>query len=85
MPYSFIDCAMNRTLPTLSPAVSCHVTSFCTGIQCCVHNELLNRTLEIGILLDPCENRLSLSIEQTRYNTTLSKVKWGRYIVHHGF
>ncbi|XP_076086791.1 uncharacterized protein LOC143057371 [Mytilus galloprovincialis] len=71
------DCAMNMTLPPLSSDVSCHVTSLCTGIQCCVDNELLNRTLDFSILLDPCEKRLSISIEQTRYNTTFSNINWG--------
>ncbi|VDI40563.1 Hypothetical predicted protein [Mytilus galloprovincialis] len=71
------DCAMNITLPPLSSDVSCHVTSLCTGIQCCVDNELLNRTLDFSILLDPCEKRLSISIEQTRYNTTFSNINWG--------
>ncbi|CAG2190131.1 unnamed protein product [Mytilus edulis] len=71
------NCAMNMTLPPLSSDVSCHVTSLCTGIQCCVDNELLNRTLDFSILLDPCEKRLSISIEQTRYNTTFSNINWG--------
>ncbi|VDI36462.1 Hypothetical predicted protein, partial [Mytilus galloprovincialis] len=70
------DCAMNMTLPLLSSDVSCHVTSLCTGIQCCVDNDLLNRTLDFSILLDPCEKRLSISIEQTRYNTTFSNINW---------
>ncbi|CAC5411203.1 unnamed protein product [Mytilus coruscus] len=65
------DCAANLTLPTLSDKVNGHITTMCTGVQGCIENDLIQRSIEFSLLLDPCSNRLSISIERARYNRTL--------------
>ncbi|VDI71962.1 Hypothetical predicted protein [Mytilus galloprovincialis] len=71
------DCAANLTLPTLSDKVNGHITTMCTGVQGCIENDLIQRSLEFSLLLDPCSNRLSISIERARYNRTLSDFEYG--------
>ncbi|CAG2247494.1 unnamed protein product [Mytilus edulis] len=73
------DCGMNMTLPMLPSDISCYITDTCTGIQCCVMNNLLQQTFEVSFLLDSCLNRISISIEKIQYNSTLLDFKWGTY------
>ncbi|CAG2212623.1 ANKRD50 [Mytilus edulis] len=70
------DCAANLTLPTLSDKVNGHITTMCTGVQGCIENDLIQRSLNSPLLLDPCSNRLSISIERARYNRTLSDFEY---------
>ncbi|OPL21356.1 hypothetical protein AM593_04418, partial [Mytilus galloprovincialis] len=71
------DCAANLTLPTLSDKVNAHITTMCTGVEACIENDLIERSIEFSLLLDPCSNRLSISIERARYNRTLSDFEFG--------
>ncbi|XP_052081234.1 uncharacterized protein LOC127719258 [Mytilus californianus] len=73
------DCAMNMTLPMLPSDISCFITDTCTGIQCCVMNDLLQQTFEVSFLLDSCSKRISIGIEKIQYNSTLLDFKWGTY------
>ena len=73
------------TLPILSSELSCHVTDSCTGLQCCINNNYLQQTFEVSFQLDPCENRLTIGIEKTRFNRTLTDFKWGMYIKYRQF
>ncbi|XP_052083593.1 uncharacterized protein LOC127720891 [Mytilus californianus] len=73
------DCAMDMTLPMLPSDVSCFITDTCTGVQCCVMNNLLQQTFEISFLLDSCNKKLSISIEKIQYNDTLLDFKLGTY------
>lgn len=66
------------SLSTLSPEVSCFIADTCSGLSCCVNNHFLQRTFEVTFRLDPCENRLSIGIENTMYNRTLTDFNWGR-------
>ena len=65
----------------LSEKVNCHVTNMCTGVQCCIENDLIQRTIEFSLLLDPCTNRLSISIERSRYNRTLGDFDYGMFLI----
>ncbi|VDI13107.1 Hypothetical predicted protein, partial [Mytilus galloprovincialis] len=71
------DCAMDMTLPMLPSDISCFITDTCTGIQCCVMNNLLQQTFEVSFLLDSCDKRISISIEKIQYNSTLLDFKFG--------
>ncbi|CAG2253142.1 unnamed protein product [Mytilus edulis] len=73
------DCGMNMTLPMLPSGISCFITDTCTGIQCCVMNNLLQQTFEVSFLLDSCNRKLSISIEKIQYNNTLLDFKFGTY------
>lgn len=53
----------------------------CTGVQCCIENDVIQRTIEFSLLLDPCTNRLSISIEKARYNRTLGDFEYGMCLI----
>ncbi|XP_052083535.1 uncharacterized protein LOC127720826 [Mytilus californianus] len=71
------DCAANLALPTLSDKVNGHITTMCTGVEGCIENDLIKRSIQFSLLLDPCSNRLSISIERARYNRTLDDFEYG--------
>nr|XP_022320681.1 uncharacterized protein LOC111122936 [Crassostrea virginica] len=73
------ECPNVKTPTSLPTSVSCRIPNICTGIDCCVEIEFLGgRTINIQVLLDPCEGIMSLSIENMQYNLTLMDYTFGK-------
>lgn len=77
---TFLDCAKNASLLTLTSDLSCNLLASCTGAQCCATSLTLQRTFEVYINIDSCTNSLSIQIEQLFYNHTLVDFQWGKII-----
>lgn len=62
----------------LPSSVVCRLPKSCTGIDCCAQIGFLGRrTINIQVLLDPCEAIMSLNIENMQYNLTLMDYDFG--------
>jgi hypothetical protein len=65
------------SLPALPGEVSCYIPDYCTGIDCCVDMPVVNRALNIYVLLDACNYTLSIGIEKWSFNLSLLDYDWG--------
>ncbi|VDI16062.1 Hypothetical predicted protein [Mytilus galloprovincialis] len=70
-------CPLNVDKPMLHDNVTCQVTSSCTGVKCCVYTEELNRNIDVHLLLNPCDQSLSLTIDYLEYNRSLFDFDFG--------
>ncbi|VDI33043.1 Hypothetical predicted protein, partial [Mytilus galloprovincialis] len=70
-------CPLTIDKPMLHDNVTCQVTSSCTGVKCCVYTEELNRNLDVHLLLNPCDQSLSLTIDYLEYNRSLFDFDFG--------
>lgn len=73
-----IGCPLKIHLPTLRQEVKCHIPSYCTGIECCVDIDILNRGIRFTLQIDSCANRLVVGIEKLQYNISLIDYEWGK-------
>ncbi|XP_062579219.1 uncharacterized protein LOC134241150, partial [Saccostrea cucullata] len=72
------DCPSIPFLPALPSSVSCHIPNTCTSIDCCAEIAFLNgRSINVQVLMDPCEAIMSLNIEKMQYNITLFDYDFG--------
>uniref|UniRef100_K1PXP9 Uncharacterized protein n=1 Tax=Magallana gigas TaxID=29159 RepID=K1PXP9_MAGGI len=72
------DCQSIPTLPPLPGSVSCHIPDSCTSIDCCAEVAFLGgRSINVQVLMDPCEAIMSLNIEKMQYNITLFDYNFG--------
>lgn len=77
-----IACPLNTTLSSISTqdiGIPCHLTSLCTGLECCLHAEKLDRDFHIQVIVDPCLFVVSIGIDNYVHNQSLSKYSLGRY------
>ncbi|XP_071123204.1 uncharacterized protein [Mytilus edulis] len=70
-------CRDKLPLPRLNGPVSCHITSSCSGIECCLDVKPLQRSFHAYVLLDACSNRIKLGIENYNLDTVYFDFKFG--------
>ena len=68
----FPACAGSPALPPLPGALSCHLTSSCTGLECCVFSSRLGQTFRAHLDIDPCTYRITVGIDNWTF-TELSQ------------
>ena len=68
----FAVCTADLSLPVLPYNMACMLPDYCTGIQCCVYIPLLDITIEAHVLIDVCNLKLSIGIENMVINESLS-------------
>lgn len=73
-------CRDKLPLPRLNGPVSCHITSSCSGIECCLDVKPLQRSFHAYVLLDACSNRIKLGIENYNLDTVYFDFKFGKFI-----
>ncbi|XP_052067236.1 uncharacterized protein LOC127706620 [Mytilus californianus] len=74
------ECPLTIVKPQLQNGVTCTLTHSCTGVECCLDVELIDRSIFFKLDLDPCNHILLLSIENLSYNISLFNFDWGRDI-----
>ncbi|KAL5015119.1 hypothetical protein ScPMuIL_009389 [Solemya velum] len=74
------SCAREVVLVPLEGPVSCHLGESCTDVTCCVIMERLGQTAQIKLSLDPCNEELTVGIENFIRMFNLDGYDWGRYI-----
>ncbi|XP_052090897.1 uncharacterized protein LOC127727822 [Mytilus californianus] len=65
-------CGADLSLPTLPKNLACRLPDYCTGIQCCVYIPVLDMYVEAHLLLDICDLRLSIGLENMVINESLA-------------
>lgn len=72
------DCGMSMSLPSLIGDITCHMVT-CTAVECCNDIDFLRHSFKTYVMIDPCNNQLSVGIEELFFNRTLSGYKWGNF------
>ncbi|XP_076086925.1 uncharacterized protein LOC143057500 [Mytilus galloprovincialis] len=81
------DCQKEVTLIALDESTACHLYDFCTGITCCTNVEMIGRSINTYLTLDPCNKRMSIGIEKFTVNISLLNYNFGKqeHIKLYGF
>ncbi|CAC5375019.1 unnamed protein product [Mytilus coruscus] len=66
------SCDADLSLPTLPSNMACWLPDYCTGIQCCLYIPLLDMSVEFHVLVDVCNLKLSIGLENLVINESLS-------------
>lgn len=75
----FLGCPLSIELSDLHDNMTCQITDSCTGVKCCVYTKELDRNFDINVILDPCDQSLSLSIDHLVNNVSLYDLGFGEY------
>ncbi|XP_053390116.1 uncharacterized protein LOC128553035, partial [Mercenaria mercenaria] len=65
----------SRALPDF---ITCHVPSYCTGVDCCVTVGLVKRSFKVYLHLDACNYVFTVGIEKFGVNISLLDYEWGK-------
>ena len=71
-------CDQPVSLAPIGSDSTCHLYSFCTGVTCCSDLPQLQRSFNTWLILDHCNFKLSVGIEQFSLNISLHDFKFGR-------
>ncbi|VDI08519.1 Hypothetical predicted protein [Mytilus galloprovincialis] len=72
------DCQKEVTLIALDESTACYLYDSCTGISCCTTVEMIGRSINTYLTLDPCNKRMSIGIEKFTVNISLFDYNFGK-------
>ncbi|KAL5013969.1 hypothetical protein ScPMuIL_008239 [Solemya velum] len=72
------ECVQSLNHTTLHNMLSCHMTSECTEIDCCMKDEHMNKTFHIYFYLNPCDFKLTVKIEKLNMEMPLLDTIFGK-------
>ncbi|XP_062596534.1 uncharacterized protein LOC134257978, partial [Saccostrea cucullata] len=76
------DCPLSVLTSPLPAGLLCHLPSTCTAVHCCITTHTpLQRSLSTVLDLDPCNQRISLGIENFVHEISLYDFQFG--VEHH--
>ncbi|XP_038062441.1 uncharacterized protein LOC119732930 [Patiria miniata] len=66
-------------IPVGLPNLSCHISSRCTSLHCCLNLDLKVTQIssKAWFIIDPCDYTLSVGLELWFFNVSLFSYKWG--------
>ena len=73
-----LDCSSSLVLPILPDNIVCHIPDYCTGFDCCVNIDFLRTSIHVKFLLDACNYKLTIGIEQLEHEFVLFDYNWGK-------
>lgn len=76
--FSDLECPKAIDTGVLPDYIKCHVPSYCTGIDCCVHVGLVKRSFRVYLHLDACNYVFAIGIEKFGLNVSLLDYQWGK-------
>ena len=75
--FFILDCNHVHNVLTLPTNINCYVKPSCTNIVCCEDVDMLRRSFETEINIDPCDFKLTVRIERLRFDVSLFDYEWG--------
>jgi hypothetical protein len=63
-------------LQPLGP-ISCHLSSTCMDIECCIDTNILPRTILTFLKIDACQQKLTIGIEKFKFELNLVNYDYG--------
>lgn len=76
----FSDCPLQMSnLPAITGSASCHITSLCTGIYCCIEDDgITSRSYQTYVNIDPCKFKMTVGIEKLTFSVLLFDYEQGK-------
>ncbi|WAR05132.1 hypothetical protein MAR_020501 [Mya arenaria] len=71
------DCPLQIVLPNLHNTIQCHLQHTCTGIECCIYVDILDRYVSVFLQVDTCNMRLIAGVENLMINESLLEFNYG--------
>ncbi|KAK3589057.1 hypothetical protein CHS0354_008707 [Potamilus streckersoni] len=71
------ECPSDLSLPALPDYIGCHISADCQEVDCCVEVQRISRSFNVNLLMDTCNLRFSIGIEQLQANVSLIDYEWG--------
>jgi hypothetical protein len=74
------ECILDVATTPLPPGeVSCLIPAPCTEVHCCVGVASVDASFSTYLLLDPCDNTLTVGIEKLNYSLSLHSYNSGKW------
>ncbi|KAK3612537.1 hypothetical protein CHS0354_024514 [Potamilus streckersoni] len=70
------DCGSNISLPALPDTISCQIPNLCTGVQCCLSDGILQRPISVSVLIDSCNQQMTMAVEKFSISVSLFNYEW---------
>ncbi|KAK3102203.1 hypothetical protein FSP39_009587 [Pinctada imbricata] len=70
-------CPNGVTKPSLGDPFTCHLMSTCTGVECCINVDTLDRTIHTYVIIDSCNFILRIGIEKLKFDITFRDHDFG--------
>jgi hypothetical protein len=71
------DCPFDIQTIELTESVTCHIPTFCTGVQCCIRSDVFQRNIQTFVYLHACTNIIEIGIEKMQFSLDLNSYDWG--------
>ena len=70
---------MASMLPTLPNTASCVLDDSCTGFDCCVEINVIQRSVKANVYIDACAFKISFGIETFQSQILMDKIEYGNW------
>ena len=77
--FIFTDCPYRLSPGVLDGPLFCRISSSCTYVKCCIHDEITQRNFEIHFHIDPCNFSIVFGIEQYIFEESLLEFDFGKF------
>lgn len=81
-PFLITECPVTTVIPSLQNGMSCRLLSSCTAVDCCLDVDIIGHSINAVLTLDPCDQRLTIGIENLMFNVSLYDFDWGKFSVY---
>ncbi|XP_052806223.1 uncharacterized protein LOC128235441 [Mya arenaria] len=71
------DCPLHIIVPDLPDAMQCYLQQTCTGVECCIYVDVINRYVSAQLQVDTCNMRIIAGIENLLVNESLIDYSYG--------
>ena len=68
---SITGCLKNLELADLHTSVMCNIPSYCTGVECCAHSDVLDYNFKVEVKIQACDKILVVMIERLHVDISL--------------
>ena len=73
-----LDCPYPISPGVLDGPIHCHISSKCTSVDCCIHDEISQRNYNVYLNIDPCDFKLEIAAENYRFTESLLNFDWSK-------
>ncbi|KAK6174798.1 hypothetical protein SNE40_013376 [Patella caerulea] len=71
------DCPKVKNLPAINAPVNCYIPDYCTGVDCCLYNDILDMSINAYLYIDTCNYVIEGAIEKFGFKFPILEYAWG--------
>lgn len=69
--FSLAGCPKSVALADLHTNIMCNIPSYCSGVECCVHSDILDYDFKVEVNIQACDKMLVVTIERLHVDISL--------------